>query len=71
MNCCSGEIFIPCGSFFRDWWDFLQQFYDEEENGAKVDRIIFVESARSIELPYELIAALISRAMSGKRGRFF
>ena len=51
--------------------DFLQQFYYGEESSAKIDRIIFVASARSKELPRELITALISQAMGGKRGNRF
>ena len=49
----------------------LQQIYYGEESSVKVDRIIFVASARSKELPGELISALISQAMYGKIGKHF
>nr|XP_022334920.1 uncharacterized protein LOC111131601 isoform X2 [Crassostrea virginica] len=51
----------------RDVGDFLQQFYYGEEISRKVDRIIFVASAISRELPCELIRALVSQAMDGGR----
>ena len=68
---CTTLVFPFTGEFtlFRDVADFLQQFYYGEESSRKLDRIIFVASARSRELPHELIRALITQAMGGRRGK--
>ena len=62
----TGEV-----NLFRDVVGFLQQFYNGEEISRKVDRIIFVASAISKDLPSHLIRALVSQAMDGKRGKYF
>lgn len=53
--------------------DFLQELYYDDEHTSKVERIIFVASASSIagEFPSELIRAVISQAMEGRRGIYF
>lgn len=49
--------------------DELQQLTYNDENHSKVDRIIFVASAKSRECPTELIKAVRSQAMDGRRGK--
>ncbi|XP_065942793.1 uncharacterized protein [Magallana gigas] len=51
----------------RNILDELQQLMYNDENNLKVDRIIFVASAKSKECPTELIKAVRSQAMDGRR----
>lgn len=51
----------------RNILDELQQLTYNDENALKVDKIIFVASAKSRECPTELIKAVISQAMDGRR----
>nr|XP_034324601.1 uncharacterized protein LOC117689056 [Crassostrea gigas] len=51
----------------RNVLEELQQLTYNDENHSKVDRIIFVASAKSRECPTELIKAVRSQAMDGRR----
>lgn len=57
---------------FRSVLDIIKKLSYDDENSFKVDRVLFVASASSIskEFPTELIRAVKSQTMDGRRGIF-